>query len=427
MGITNFYKWIKSDYNNCIKNINNQCYNHVYIDINYLLHLCYHNSNDLNHMMNKMATIILDICIKTQPSDTLNLYCDGTSPFAKLLLQRERRFNMTDDSGLNSGLNSDLNSSLNFTPGTIFIKSIPEKLNKILNIIKNQFNIEVNIDVIEPGESEIKIKNKLLQNYYNNKNKSHILVTNDADVILILTSHESYKKCNILLHNDVLSIEQLINEHNKKFGISEFPHLDFSFLNLFVGNDYLPKLAFASIESLWNAYKFNINLLSTDKYLIKFNEYNEIIINYDLLFDIFNTIINKMSKVKLKKYNDIYHSEIYQNYFDGLIWNMKMYNTGCCNDYYYFCLMKKPIDIINLILFLSDKKPQIINYNIINKPISSELCSILILPESGRNLIDNKYHKFIDKLNKKINIYDKNFKITKENISFIIDKFNKFT
>ena len=422
MGITNFYKWIKSEYSNCIKNIDNKCYNHVYIDINYLLHLCYHNSNDLNHMMNKMATIILDICVKTQPSDSLNLYCDGTSPFAKLLLQRERRFNMTDDSGLNSGLNS----SLNFTPGTIFIKSIPAKLSKILDIIKNQFNIEVNIDVIEPGESEIKIKNKLLQNYYNNKNKSHILVTNDADVILILTSHESYKKCNILLYNDVLSIDQLINEHNKKFGISEHPNLDFSFLNLFVGNDYLPKLAFTSIESLWNAYKFNINLLSKEKYLIKFNKYNEMIINYDLLFDIFNTIINKMSKVKLKKYNDIYDSEIYQNYFNGLIWNMKMYNTGYCNDYYYFCLMKKPIDIINLILFLSDKKTQIINYNIINKPISSELCSILILPESGRNLIDNKYHKFIDKLNKKINIYDKNFKITKENISFIIDKFNKF-
>ena len=417
MGITNFYKWIKSEYSNCIKNIDNKCYNHVYIDINYLLHLCYHNSNDLNHMMNKMATIILDICVKTQPSDSLNLYCDGTSPFAKLLLQRERRFNMAND------------DSLNFTPGTIFIKSIPAKLSKILDIIKNQFNIEVNIDVIEPGESEIKIKNKLLQNYYNNKNKSHILVTNDADVILILTSHESYKRSNILLYNDVLCIDQLINEHNKKFGISEHPNLDFSFLNLFVGNDYLPKLAFTSIESLWNAYKFNINLLSKERYLIKFNELNadnDMIINYDLLFDIFNTIINKMSKVKLKKYNDIYDSEIYQNYFNGLIWNMKMYNTGYCKDYYYFCFMKKPIDIINLILFLSDKKTQIINYNIINKPISSELCSILILPESGRNLIDNKYHKFIDKLNKKINIYDKNFKITKENLSFIIDKFDKF-
>ena len=160
--------------------------------------------------------------------------------------------------------------------------------------------------------------------------------------------------------------------------------------------------------------------------MIKFNKYNEIIINYNLLFDIFNTIINKTSKVKLKKYNDIYNFDIYKNYFDGLIWNMKMYNTGCCNDYYYFCLIKKPIDVINLIIYLSDKNAQITDYKIKNKPISSELCSILILPESGRNLIDIKYHKFIDKLNKKINIYDKNFKITKENILFIIDKFDYF-
>ena len=61
-----------------------------------------------------------------------------------------------------------------------------------------------------------------------------------------------------------------------------------------------------------------------------------------------------------------------------------------------------------------------------NKPISSELCSILILPESGKDLIDNKYHKFINKINKKTNIYDKKFILTKNNIEFILEEFNKY-
>lgn len=47
MGITNFYKWIKTDYANCIKPIGNRCYDHVYIDLNYLLHMCYYNCDDI--------------------------------------------------------------------------------------------------------------------------------------------------------------------------------------------------------------------------------------------------------------------------------------------------------------------------------------------------------------------------------------------
>lgn len=415
MGITNFYKWIKAEYSNCIKPIFDECYNHVYIDMNYLLHMCVYDCDNFDILIKKIETIILDICIKTQPSDSLNIFCDGTSPFAKLILQRERRFNKDNK--------ESMSHLLHFTPGTIFMKSIPDKLKKTLNTIEKQFNIEINIDVIEPGEAEIKIKNKLLNNYYENKNKSHILITNDADVILILTSHESYNKCHILLKHEILLINKLINEHIKKYGKSQYSHLDFSFLNLFLGNDYLPKLYYITNKNLWDAYKFNINLIDDSKrFLIKFDN-NKIMINYNLLFDIFNTLLIKISRKKIN--NTEYNDDIYKNYFDGLIWNFKMYNIGICNDYYYYCKIKKPIDILNLIMYLSDKKNKYDDYNIENKPITSELCSILILPESGKQIIDNKYHKFIDKINKKINIYDKKFILTKNNIEFILDEFNK--
>jgi 5'-3' exonuclease len=410
MGITNFYKWIKSEYSNCICPINKECFNHVYIDMNYLLHMCSFNDDDLDFILKKIGTIIIDICNKTQPSDSLNLFCDGTSPFAKLLIQRERRFNTTDK------------KVLNFTPGTKFIKSIPEKLKKILDIIKTQFVIDINLDMINPGESEIKIKYKILENHNKNKNKSHILITNDADVILILTSHESFNKCNILLHNDILSINKLLNTHIIKYGKSDTYNFDFCFLNLFLGNDYLPKLHFVTNKNLWESYKLNLNY-QVYKYLIKFVN-NKVSINYDFLFDIFNTLLIKIGKNKIKKINIPYKNNTYKNYIDGIIWNLKMYNTGICTDYYYYCETKKPIDILNLILYLYDKKNNL-DYDIINNPICSELCCILILPESGIDLIDSKYHNFIENINKKYHIYNNKFHINKENLNLIIKEFNK--
>lgn len=430
MGITNFYKWIKSSYANCIEPIGNKCYNHVYIDLNYLLHMCYYNCDDLDMVIKKLSTIILDICAKTQPSNSVNLYCDGTSPFAKLLIQRERRFSSKDE------------LSLNFTPGTKFIINIPEKINNILEIIKYTYRVDIIIDTNTPGEAEIKIKNKLLENYNKNNKHTHILATNDADVILILTSHESYKKCNILLHDDVLSISTLINTHIKKYNItSEYPHLDYSFLNLLMGNDYLPKLNLLTLDKLWNSYASNINQnfnqnINKDKnYLLK-KVNSDIVLNVELLIDILHTLICTMAFGKLKKDNTNYDDSLYENYFNGLIWNLYMYQDGICKDYYYMCHAKKPINIINLLMYLYSQKNRLnklnglnvlnkLIYDIINKPIPSELCCILLLPESGKYLIDDKYHKFIDKIKLIINIYNSNYKINKTDLKLIMKQFYK--
>lgn len=416
MGITNFYKWIKTSYINCINPIGNKCYNHVYIDLNYLLHMCYYNCDDLEMVIKKLSTIILDICAKTQPSDSVNLYGDGTSPFAKLILQRERRFASKDD------------LSLNFTPGTKFTSHIPNRLSNILDIIKYRFNVNIIIDTNTPGEAEIKIKNKLLENYYKDNTKTHILVTNDADVILILTAHESYKKCSILLLDDVLSLSKLIETHNNKYNIdSLYPHLDYSFLNLLMGNDYLPKINFITLDKLWESYKTNLmQCVSDKKYLIKM-EGSHLIINKDLLIDIMHTLICNISSGKFKKDMTIYDEKKYDNYYNGLMWNFHMYQNGICTDYYYMCHTKKPINILNFVMYLySNKIEDRIIYNKINKPIPSELCCILLLPESGKHLIDEKYIDFIDEIKLLINIHSNIYKINTTDLSLIMEKFNKY-
>ena len=433
MGIDGFHKWIKTNYPEAYFNIfdTKKTIHHLYIDLNYLLHLCHYNANDETHLINKMGVVILDICAKAQPSLSLNLFCDGTAPFAKMVLQRERRCK-------NISVSDDIfKTSLNFTPGTEFIENIPQKLNKIIKIIENQFCIKVNIDTIKAGEAEIKIKQFLLKYYKINKNHTHLLCTNDADVVLILCADVSYSNTYILLYNDILSINLVLESHFKKYGTSQLSHLnyinnlDFVFLNAFLGNDYIPKINQLSPQKLWDSYKLNV-----DKYkcLVKLNKKNKFEIDKfeidkDFLIAILNDCISKIGRNKIIKYNKHYDSNTYDNYFSGMIWTLNMYNRGECMNYNYICHNKKPVDILNLVLYfygldnINKFVEKVIEEK--NEPIPSILCGILLLPEGAHELINNKYKKFMEDTDIKT-IYEPNFKITVDFLKKVLIKFNTF-
>jgi 5'-3' exonuclease len=411
MGITNFYKEIKIKYPGAFSVIKDEIFEYLYIDLNCILHKCNYNCTTIDELIKKIIYTILEICKKSQPTKGLYLFCDGTSPFAKLLLQRERRFLSNDE------------LSLNFTPGTMFLKNLPNKLSEIINIIKIHLNINVFIDTLNPGESEIKIKNKILENYHKNTNDKHVLITTDADVILILTSDISYKKCYILDHDVLLSIQKLYNLHKKKYNLLDNAHIDFAFLNLFLGNDYLPKINSINFDNLWESYSYNIN----NNTLIKLQK-NKCILDINLLIEILNDILGSLSRnilTKMKNKKDIFDESIILNYFDGLKWNLDMYINGACIDYHFIMNNKNNINIINFIIFLNKLNKTIdMDRKIINKPIDSELCGMLLIPFQNKHLIDSKYNKFLDK-NKYI--YDKDFIINTKNLEIILKKFKKYS
>jgi len=410
MGIKDFYKTIKILFPKAFSTISDETYNHLYIDLNCLLHKCCYNCENMTHLIRKIKFAITEICKQVQPTKSINLFCDGTSPFAKLVLQRERRMNITD------------NITLNFTPGTIFLKNLPSELHDLIKILKIHLNIDIYIDTILPGEAEIKIKNKILENYNKNNTDTHALITTDADIILILMAHESYNKTYIVEHDIVLSLDKLLKLHNEYYDIINADNYDYSFLNLLLGNDYLPKINLLTYDILWKSYSLNhkkyINLINHNHNIYK--------LNTNFLIDILNDIIPKMKIGLLKKKYQPYDEKIISNYIDGLIWNFDMYVYGKCIDYHYIISERDMINILNLIIGLKgfNNLNEFINMNrnIINNPINSELCGILLIPYEHKYLIDNKYNDFLEK-NKYI--YDKKYQINNTNLFKLIKLFEK--
>ena len=394
MGIKDFHKWIKQDYGNCVKSYWLSEYNHCYIDLNYALHFISFTLSDKDDVYEKIYYFILEILKLNQPDKSLTLAIDGVPPLSKLLTQRKRRL----DKALSS--NDDENKKINtimFTPGTKFMENLEENMKPYFTRITRLFNIKLNILMTDVDEAEVKLKNKLVENMEDNKNDTHIFVSSDADVIVMLMALENLSKIFILNKSfkdiSIIYLGSLINEHIAKVGCSLNPNLDFTAINIFLGNDYLPKISFLTIKKLWTAYKKTLLILPRG-FIIK-NKNNYIIDNHFFVKLLFN-IIN------LTKQNIVKTDKSCKNYFDGYTWCLNMYVNGSCERYDYFYNKKNglPQPFLMILEIINDNKLLLTkdsnNDNYI--PINKQLYTMLVLPKKYSNLIENcdeKYKKFI--------------------------------
>ena len=401
MGITGFYSWIHEKYGNCI-NISKKprFVNHIYIDLNYLLHMCVYNSSSIEETVIKISSMILDVCANYHALDTINISCDGSAPLAKLFLQRMRRLQEARTLYSNNNIEENLkNSSLNFTPGSVFMSTLHEKLDLIKLKIESTLNVKVNINNLDSGEAEI--KNKYLINKHIDENplSTHLLVTNDADVLLIVAATKIYQNIYVLLkHNNILCLKDLIKYHIDKFGISNYPQYDFAFLNLLNGNDYLPKLRYTTIDKIWESYKIKLRKFKNGLVLDKDSKTGRFQINQQFLLEILKSVVAKISIPVMKKTRLFeYKYQEYSNYVDGLIWCFQMYFEGRCNYNSYLYNSENTPDPLLLLCHLMTHNINS-HFNLeLTKPINNNLCSILLLPNIARKLIDKKYYVFMDK------------------------------
>ena len=384
MGIQNFHKWLIAKYPESqidIINIKNKC-NHLYIDMNFLLHYCSYGINieDDTTLFYRLTTNITFLINKIMPTISLTLVTDGSPPLAKLITQRKRRILMARKDGL------ECINHLKLTVGTEFMESLGTKLHDYIKNTKNKYNIEIKTIFQQSNEAEINILKKINTRDINDKN---VIVSNDADTIVLSSAsiNKNIYSVNInpVKNIVVYSINKLMELFTKEYNVS---NLDFVFSMLLMGNDYLPKIHYVNFDSILNSFTKNKNLIDYQNNICTFN--NENMIEYFQKI-VCGTSHNMNCRYKLIKYN---YDKI-KYYLEGIIWCITNYITNSCKkfDYMYTFGAIEPLDIL---YFFEMNNKIIIQYPTpIFEPIDKTIYPILILPKKAINLINQKYHDLI--------------------------------
>jgi hypothetical protein len=404
MGIKDFHKWLKQEYPTAFKSKWLDSYNHVFIDLNYSLHSCTYNIKNIHQTYDRLYNFLNLIFKFIIPTKSITFASDGSAPISKLLLQRKRRLTMS--------LNTNL-LPLHFTPSTKFMSTLQEKISPYCTFLKNIFNVDINLDIDGYDEAELKIERRML----NLSHESCLVLSNDGDVIVMLMMMTNYENIYICSGKDeIISLGELLLQHVKKVGYSKNPNLDFSAINIFLGNDYLPKINYVNIQKLWTAYRLAL-IQDHDGFILD----DGLTINKNFFRKFLNSIISQTLKCYIDKITVTnINKDLYSNYFDGYTWCLHTYKTGICTRYNYMYNYTSTPHPFGMLIMINELKFSPITSDHINK----FLYGILILPKSAKFLINSKYHKFIDEndilydveLCKKCNSFHKNMSIIQDKI-----------
>lgn len=207
-----------------------------------------------------------------QPKEYAYLSMDGTAPRAKMVQQRSRRHKSIQLKELTRGRRSEygFDPSPNISPGTIFMEKLCRSLkNMILHLPEYKIFLS---DSNHPGEGEHKFLSRIRNLAWREDKKRIAVYSPDGDMISLcmLTN-----KKNIY----IMRIPDAFSENEKQFvGIYDFIYcdldkirerfygeltekykeshldelrilLDYNFLLLMIGNDFVPSLHFLKIRS----------------------------------------------------------------------------------------------------------------------------------------------------------------------------------
>lgn len=365
MGIKKFNTYIIDKYSKILIS-KRPFYDHIYVDINYILHKITTNQNNLTDVLIKLFGYLDNIFMNSIPCKSVTFCTDGAAPFSKLVVQRKRRIAARIHDSL----------TLHFTPGTNFMIGLTDILQKYLLKLEIIFKIKsVNLCHDEAGEGELKLVANLNKTY----GDTHLIISNDADMILLTVASEIENIHIEYTPKTVISINKLINRINFDDNVG----LNFMLQCLLFGNDYIPKLYYINYDNICAAYEEAVTCVPLSSN-----------ITIDFLINLFQTIVKYVPSHLKNKFiigNDPY------SYIDGLIWCFNMYKTSKCIRYDYINKSSSPNPFI-ILQFLNNKKlpnpiPKISN-------ISNKLYSLLVMPKTNftkfctNDKFDSFRHKF---------------------------------
>ena len=404
MGIPNFHKWIKDKYPDCYANIEAQTYDNVLIDINCVMHrILYGNILNENVLFKRLYLILSSILKTNTPRKRLVLAIDGPPPLAKMLLQRERRLKLCRDGANSQEFAQSVINPLCFTPGTMFMKSLIERLTAHAEShIKPEYNIEV---VVKSGVGESEFK--IIKDILTNRGKSYLVVSTDADIIVMISSIMSNKIRNITVNNfsNLISMDSLITQHT--FRNKMVSNLDFMLLSIMMGNDYLPKLSYVTLDGLWKAYRMTISKLVKNE----FDEASSRLqsscfqrtgsINFEFMLCFMRNIIASLAKQWIGTFHIAdYEPDMYKSYLDGLQWCSTVYSGGICDQTLYMYTWRHSPHPFGL-LFYIETNINMLKCDPINEleyiSINDDIYALLVLPKMAYNLVSDEYISRMEK------------------------------
>ena len=236
MGIEKFHTWLKNTYYTSIMDYDNGSYEHIYVDLNFLLHRLVSYVSSENELLERMKKSLSTIVTNNRPLKSLTLAADGSATYAKIMLQKKRR-TQTAQSLMAKQTNDDSSaklSSLLLTPGTEFMNKFNTMIKNYAHNLKEilSSNVNINLDLSDnPDESEFKICRYLRKNSTNICD-THLIISNDADIILIAMAQMNTYNVYILIqltqgNTYVISIDALNEQHMETYGYNLYKRLDF--------------------------------------------------------------------------------------------------------------------------------------------------------------------------------------------------------
>lgn len=290
MGVLGLFRTLIQKYSNTLNCNTNYTSNYLFLDYNSLVHGCKGkymspNNPNIDKILKMSQTTIENNIIKevinytkhivdyVKPDTVLYIAIDGSVPFAKMHLQRERRFKAIVEEQHKKQLqekhgitNTEIWSSTNITPGTKFMAKLSSELKKAIQ--KGTFSGHSNkpIEIIlsdsnVPGEGETKIF-EYIRNTNIKANAKICIYGLDADLIMLSIASkrsniqlirelkdskielELYGDCELIYFNIDNLMASLMNEYQlQDMDIYRFIN-DFICITCLAGNDFVKKIFF---------------------------------------------------------------------------------------------------------------------------------------------------------------------------------------
>jgi len=396
MGIKGYNNFLKEKINsNCIDKDEVE-FNYVYIDCNFFFHFSIYGCDDYKSFIDKLISNIYNVVANLKITDGLFLITDGPGTYAKLTTQIEHRKEIKNISDISCQL---------ILPGTKLMKKIDED---VKNGVNSDFGDE-KFKIIcssseECGEGDLKIFNEIIEN---NKVKkgTHLIVSTDTDMIngTIATNVsdvyilKDFKNSEIVSIDDIKKkfISNLINHNNcleSSISNEELLYADFSLISTMMGNDYIKKLNYVKIETLYDSYVEYYHLENMT--VLKFDG-NELIFDMNNLNSLMQVILKNVYS-KTNKTAISYDNKKVKCYLDGLLWCVNMYKYGVCPDIKYVYNYKNGVTVFDVLYYFEHCEYE-------NKVIRSNIDYLNSL-EFAYIVLDEKYYDELPKIDNFENI-----------------------